>query len=230
VAETIWSRDIEQHLRKQLPWTFECKEEHRYFAASLVWRTLVWGHPEDEKTPFTDADRACIATSTEKLGKYLRGAPYPDPPWPWLHLVTPPHGFTGAPPGLNVYLRGSLDAATMGRRRGLYTIVNLAAYLVVAVLRVDAALITWTLGTELRPGSIVHKDPRRVPDDVDFRRILMERAAAFQTVKLSDRQQQIVNDRVEAAIDPSLRHNEHAIAMMMDYLNCREASENHDSY
>jgi hypothetical protein len=219
VVETIWSHDIEQNLRRQLPWTFVCAEEHRYFAASLIWRTIVWGFAVGDDSPFTPEDRDRIDEAERKLREYLLGGPYHTDNFPWLHLITPPHGFIGAPSRVNVYLRGSLDASTNGYGQGLYTLVNTAAYLVVAVLHAEEALVTWTLGTELRLDRVVHVDPWRFPEDVDFRRLIMARAAALSAVSLSARQQAAVNERVETAIDPLLRYNEHVIATMVDYLN-----------
>jgi hypothetical protein len=218
LRERIWA-DVDRRLSGQLPWSFECTEAHRYFAASIAWRILVWWDDMDGK-PLTLADVAAIEKAEAKLRGYLlEEAPYPET-FPWLHLVIAPNGFTGAPAGLNTYLRASLDATLNGWDEGLYCIAVFGGYLVVAVLSVSQnSLITWTLGTELQPGRMVLADARAFPEDPEFRKILTTRAAASRQRPLSNKQQQQVNQRVEAVLDTSLRLNPQVIAIMTDHLN-----------
>jgi hypothetical protein len=227
--ETIWARDVDQKVNEPLPRSFTCSEEHRYFAASLIWRIIVWGDTESEKAPFTDDDRERISEVEKTLRAYLLGnAPYPVPPWPWLHLVTPPHGFTGAdaPQGINVYLQGSLDIALNGFGDALYCYALIGGYLVVGILAIGEALITWTLGTELRPTSVVVQDPLRFPIDPNFLGLLAGRAAALHRVPLSVKQQGIVNERVESVPRADLRTNPHIIATLVDYQNAKQRAQN----
>ncbi len=203
--ETIWA-PMDRRLSGTLPWALECLEEHRYFAASIVWRTLKWRC--DAADPgwhsFTDDDKEAIRNAEESLRAYLLGERAWADDCPWLHLIVPPHGFTDGPKNVNTYLRAGLDTTVNGHDDGLYCVVVLAGYLVAAVLRVNGDhLITWTLGTELRPGNTVHANPYAFPQDPNFREVLAWRAAEIKRGILSSTQQQNVNRRLEAAIDPA---------------------------
>ena len=221
--EDRWMKDVDHRIDERPIWSFKCIEAHRYFAASLAWRTLVWEMPERPDAGFTAADRARMDAAERDLRAYLLdAAPYPDPAWPWPHILRPPDGFTGGPPGLNVYLRGCLDATVEATDEGMYAITALGGYLVVSVLTIDPnPFITWTLGTELRPGSKVHVDPRRFPEDYNFRRLIANRAAAVADSHdaMSEKQVAEVKRRVDAVLDPTLRTNPHVIATLTDRFN-----------
>ncbi len=224
LREDRWMKDVDQQMDRPKPWSFVCAEEHRYFAASLAWRSIVWELPEQEgENAFTHDDRRHIAEAERQLAAYLLDlAPYPEPPLAWPHLVTPPDGFLPAPPGLNVYLRGSLDATVNAFGESIYAVANLGGYLVASVITIDPEhLITWTLGTELRPGRTVHVNARRFPRDPGFGSLLTARAAAAAASHkaLSPKQQANVKRRVDAVLGPELAMNPHIIATMADHLN-----------
>lgn len=226
--ETYWAREVDHTVEEQLPRSFVCTEDHRYFAASLVWRIIVWDIPESPTSPFSREERLRIRLAERRLRRYLLDkTPYPNPSVPWLHLLTPPHGFTGAdtPEGLNVYLRGSLDVALNAHGDSLYCYASIGGYLVVGVLAVGSAVITWTFGTALKPGATVEQDPYRFPRDPDFRSILAERAGAVGRIPLSARQQSSVNSRVDAVPQANLRTNPHMIATLVDYQNMKQRAD-----
>jgi hypothetical protein len=213
-------REVDQRFGEQLPWSFTCTEEHRYFVASFAWRNLVWGIPEAEGNGF---DRDKMRAAEEALRPYLLDETvYPEGVFIWSHLVAPPDGFTGAPGGIDLYLRGSLDASMNGQGEGLYSIGNFAGYLVVTILSIDGDyFITWTLGTELRPGSEVQVNPRFFPEDPDFRRLIRARAAALHEAiqGVNEKQGAEIRRRVEAAVNPEMRSNSHIIATLLDQKN-----------
>jgi hypothetical protein len=223
LREDRWMKKVDQRMGEPLPWSFVCTESHRYFAASFAWRNLVWWSLDDPNYGFTHEDRRHLHFAEIALQEYLlERAAYPDGLPVWSHIVAPPDGFTGAPPGLNVYLRGSLDSTLNGMGESIYSIGVYAGYLLVMVIWINPEhLITWTLGTELDPGKLVHFDPRRFPEDPGFRTIVAVRAKAGHesTLALSPKQHQNIKRRIEAVSGSSLATNPHVIATMIDRIN-----------
>jgi hypothetical protein len=97
-------------------------------------------------------------------------------------------------------------------------------YLVVSIIAINLEhLITWTLGSELRPGLRNTCNRRYFPKDPTFRSIVAWRAGALveSNSRLTSRQLEVVKRRVEAVPRESLRSNPHVIAHLTDIVNKR---------
>jgi hypothetical protein len=167
-GEAAFAKDVLAPRRARTLTNFTCTEMHRYFAASLTWRIVVFKLREGEDAlradEHADEDIAAMRDAEAALRPYLLGeAPYPERYA--QHIYFSDLSAVGdAPAGLDAYLNAAIEMWIPGKRDKLYAVSNLSFGMLIFCPLREVAQAPAHGGTLLEPGAVICVSGQSVPE------------------------------------------------------------------
>jgi hypothetical protein len=184
-GEAAFAKDVLAPRRARTLTEFTCTEMHRYFAASLTWRIVVFKLREGEDAlradEHTDEDIAAMRDAEAALRPYLLGeAPYPERYAQHVFFA----GLTAgdAPTGLDVYLNATIEMWIPGNGDKLYAISNLSFGILSFCRLRPPSLAPPHGGTLLEPGAVIRTSGQTISEQ-ELAQILAARGPYMERYK-----------------------------------------------